>query len=177
MAGRVKPRTPLVMRLSRKWGPVFGAPVGSLMAITWIESMHDPVKINMARADKGGAWGLGQQMADEAEYKLGVIWRQYKRRHPELKHIINRYDGTAQSLLDPELNMVLTAWQLGLLTDKLGDFATVAAAYQQGLGAVRSRLDAGKPAVSPRHQEGLLYVERAVAAQDQFAPLILASMQ
>lgn len=137
--------------------------------------MHDPNKVNMARADKGGAWGFGQQMADEAPYKLTVIWKQYRRQHPELKRILDRYDGTSGALLDPELNIILTAWQLGLLHSELPDFATVAAAYQQGLGAVKNRLDAGRPAVSPKQPQGVIYVERAVFAHDQFAPLMLAS--
>lgn len=199
--------------LARRWGPIFGCPPATIMAITEIESAQDPSRVNPARADKGGAWGLGQQMADEADEKLGRIRRGFLSANPELAPVLARWkirpkkladlDAIAkagkldeaktkefkdvvetlhshgvfpENLNDPELNIIMVAWQLGGLHKEFGDFPTVAAAYHQGAGAVRSRLAAGEQPVGKQQPKGRAYVAMATHAYDKFAqgPMILA---
>lgn len=152
------------LALARKWGAVFGAPPASIMSIVTIESAHNPKLVNPAREEKGGAWGLGQQMLDEAGDKIGRIRGGY-RSNPDVRRTARKWRNDPHDLLDPDLNIMITAWQLGKLTQEFGDFPTVAAAYHQGAGAVRKRIAAGKPPVSARAQPlGTSYVKQALQA-------------
>jgi hypothetical protein len=173
------PRTPrwspeATLIAARKWNDVFGTPMGTIMSIVDIESAHNPIKVNMARAEKGGAWGLGQQMLDEAPEKIARIVARYGRIFPQVRATAKKWKGKPENLLDPDLNLMLTAWQLGKLHATFGDFPTVAAAYHQGSGAVLHRLATGKPAVSRAQPLGLAYVSMAKAAREKYAPLIYA---
>lgn len=164
----------LTLALARKYAPIFDTPIATILAIAEIESAHDPTKVNMARSEKGGAWGLGQQMADEAQYKVDLIRRHYAKNFPQLRPVLARWKGRPQDLLDPELGMVLMAWQLGRLHRIFGDLPTVAAAYHQGENAVKRRLDAGQPAVSAMQPKGLAYVTEAQNAASKYLPTQLA---
>lgn len=164
----------LTLALARKYAPIFDTPIATILAIAEIESGHNPTKVNMARSDKGGAWGLGQQMADEAQYKVDLIRRHYAKNFPQLRPVLARWKGRTQDLLDPELGMVLMAWQLGRLHRIFGDLPTVAAAYHQGENAVKRRLDAGQPAVSAMQPKGLAYVTEAQNAASKYLPTQLA---
>lgn len=170
--GRWTPEATIVA--AKKWTDVFGTPMPTIMSIVDIESAHNPTKVNMARADKGGAWGLGQQMLDEAPEKIARIVGQYGKIFPEVKATARKWKGKAENLLDPDLNLMLTAWQLGRLHQQFGEFQTVAAAYHQGAGAVRQRLAAGKPAVSRIQPLGMAYVAMANQAKAKYQPLIYA---
>lgn len=159
---------------AKKWTGMFGTPMDTIMSIVDIESAHNPKKVNMARLEKGGAWGLGQQMLDEAPEKIARIVGQYGRVFPQVRVTAKKFHGKPEDLLDPDLNLMLTAWQLGQLHAKFGDFPTVAAAYHQGAGAVHRRLVSGKPAVSRAQPLGLAYVSMAKAARAKYVPLIYA---
>lgn len=144
-----------------KWGQVFGIPPSWIMAIAAVESQHEPLKVNMRKAGKGGAWGLMGQMADEAAYKISIISRFY-RSSTDVRRVLTRWTGDPSSLLDPELNMMLGAWQLRRLATVFGfDFTVVAAAYHQGAGAIRRRLARGEVIVSPQHPQGTIFLARA----------------
>lgn len=162
------------LALARKYAPIFDTPIASIMAIAEIESQHNPRKVNMARVEKGGAWGLGQQMADEADYKVNLIRKHYASKFPQLRPVLARWRGQPENLLDPDLGMVLMAWQLGRLHRIFGDFATVAAAYHQGENAVKRRVDAGQPPVSAQQPKGLAYVAEAQGAASKYMPIQLA---
>jgi soluble lytic murein transglycosylase-like protein len=161
----------LTLKLARQYSPIFAVPVSTLMAIADIESSHDPSKVNMDVAAKGGAWGLMQQMLDEAPWKIQMINGHEGKLLSSIKKVTKRFDGTGKSLLDPELSMVLGAWQLGQLTRAFGDFNLVAAAYHQGKHAVEKRLAEGKPAVSKKQPKGLAYVAMANAAREKYLPI------
>lgn len=167
-----KSRPDLTFDLACKWGPLFDAPVGTIMAVVATESEHNPTKVNFLRAEKGGAWGLGQQMADETDYKIAILRRRYLREAPpalNLQRVIKRWKGTPKDLLDPELNMVLTAWQIGRLHRVFdGDFETVVAAYHQGEPAIKLRLRAGKPAIGKRQPRGKMYVSVVLSAHARY---------
>jgi len=155
---------PYVERLCGKWAKVFDAPVGEVLSILKIESDFNPQKRCLLRLEKGGAWGLGGQMLDEAFGKISAIKRRFPK-NPKITRIARRFRGTGSSLLDPELNVMLTAWQIGQIHQRFGDFEEVAAAYHQGANIVSWRLRNGQPAVSPeKTPRGHLYVKRALEA-------------
>jgi len=160
----------LTLQLARKYSPVFGVPVSTLMTIADIESGHNPTRVNMSVASKGGAWGLMQQMLDEVPWKISMINTHQGRLLPAIRKVTRRFDGTGKSLLDPELSMVLGAWQLGELTRAFGSFDLVAAAYHQGKHAIEKRLAEGKPAVSPKQPLGLAYVVKATTTREKYLP-------
>lgn len=182
----------LTIKYASKWGPIFGVPIGWLVTLAQLESSHDPKKVNLAVAEKGGAWGLMQQMADEAEYKINILKKFYTRPHPStkgnwrpsadniaaVKAALKKWRGRPQDLLDPDLNTMLAAWQLGRLKRIFGeDLATVAAAYHQGENAVKDRIEKGQPPVDPKKQPaGYEYVSRALATEEnteaKYGPLL-----
>jgi soluble lytic murein transglycosylase-like protein len=155
--------------VARKWAPVFQVPVPTIMSIVDIESAHNPKQVNMARFDKGGAWGLGQQMLDEADEKIKKIRRIYGDKFPQIKAVTKKWHGDPSALLDPDLNLMLTAWQLGRLHNQFeGNFDLVAAAYNQGEYAIKRRLAHGQPAVSKAQPHGMLYVSMAENARKKY---------
>jgi soluble lytic murein transglycosylase-like protein len=164
--------------LAQKWGPIFGAPPATIMSIVTIESDHNPNKVNPARSEKGGAWGLGQQMLDEAADKVLRIVHAYGKDYPEVKKAAKLWKGSPNDLLNPDLNLMITSWQLGKLHQEFGDFPTVAAAYHQGAGAVRQRLRHGLPPVTPKYQPlGVSYVKQAMNAMYRYeAPFLIPAV-
>jgi len=157
----------ITLEYARKWGPVFMTPVSYIMVIAHIESAHNPRLVNMAAVKKGGAWGLGQQMADEAGEKVKRILGTWGHL-PEVQATAKKWTGNPNDLLDPDLNVMLMAWQLGKAYRKFGSFYLTAAAYHQGEGGISRRLAQGQPAVDPTLQpKGVTYVNRAL----QIVPL------
>jgi Transglycosylase SLT domain len=170
-----KPRwTPqMTQALAQKWAPVFEVPVPTVMSIVDIESAHDPRQVNMTVFAKGGAWGLGQQMLDEADEKIKKIRRLYGDKFPQVKTTTKKWRGDPHALLDPDLNLMLTAWQLGRLNKQFdGNFDIVAAAYNQGEYAIKRRLAHGLPAVSKSQPHGMVYVSMAENAHKKYEPPI-----
>jgi soluble lytic murein transglycosylase-like protein len=164
-------------KLASLWSPIFDVPPEWIISITDIESSHDPNKVNMAAHSKGGAWGLMQQMADEAGEKLATIKRGFSE-VPVVAATLKKWKGHPENLLDPMLNSMLGAWQLGMIRKNLGnttDFKNIAAAYHQGLGAVRQRMKKGEPVVSRKTPAGLAYVAMATRAQNKFVPVLQAA--
>jgi len=161
-------RAPSITRkYAQKWGPVFAVPPVWLRTVAFIESSHNPDKVNMARFDKGGAWGLMQQMADEIDYKIKQIKKTRAGKTLKVKLTLQKWHGDPQDLLDPDLNMLLAAWQIGRLKARFKKFDTVIAAYHQGEYAVRRRIQQGQPVLSPTsHPKGYDYVQRAIVARN-----------
>lgn len=179
----LKKHPEVTVEYGSKWGPVFDVPLAWLLTIAHLESSHNPRKINMAAHRKGGAWGLMQQMADEAPYKVKLIRKFYGRPGPRIsardaakvRRTVRKWRGDPKNLLNPDLNMMLAAWQLGRMRRIFKDFPTVIAAYHQGEAAVKRRLQKGRPAISPRLQpKGYAYVQRAIAARDGYRPLLVS---
>lgn len=157
----------ITRKYARKWGNFFAVPVLWLTTVAFLESSHNPCKVNMLRESKGGAWGLMQQMADETPYKLGKLLQSRKGKLPRVQYTAAKWTGEPGDLLDPDLNMMLAAWQLSRLRSQFSDFETVIAAYHQGAPAVKRRLRRGRRALSPRrHPRGYDYVQRAIVARD-----------
>jgi soluble lytic murein transglycosylase-like protein len=151
-------------RLCRKWGGLFGAPTIEVMAIIQVESGWNPAKKCLLRAKKGGAWGLGGQMLGEAKEKIFAIKRKFPK-NQRVEKVVKRFRGTGYSLFDPELNVMLTTWQIAKIHRKFDDFSKVAAAYHQGSNIVSWRLRNGRAAVSRlKTPRGHLYVKKALKA-------------
>lgn len=97
-----KAKAPSRLTLSAKYARLFGVPLSLLLATTYAQSNNRP---NAKRDNKrGGAWGLGQMTVATAtdiwpkvQAKTGLSW-----------------DGTGEGLLNPTLNLALTAYYLSL---------------------------------------------------------------
>lgn len=176
-------RVARTLYFAEKWAPVFGAPLSWLLAIAEKESSHDPSKINMRAIQKGGAWGLMQQMADEVPYKLDVIRRFYgqpsKPHWKKVRATMSKWRGRPRNLLDPDLNMMLAAWQIGRLSRVFeGDFQNAIAAYHQGESAVKSRIEKGLDPVSPNMQpKGYAYVAEVSDLRQKYIPLLIERLE
>lgn len=187
MGGRaeaaMKKRAERTLSYAEKWAPVFNVPLSWIMALAEMESSHIPTKVNMTARHKGGAWGLLQQMADEVPYKLKVIRRFYGRRGDKyakrVRRTLRKWKGNPKALLDPNLNVMLAAWQLGRLNRVFGgDFAKAFAAYHQGEFAVKRRLRKGHPAVdSSKQPKGYAYVKEAAHARMRYVPMLIARLE
>lgn len=104
-AAKPKPKAKAVsnrLTLSAKYARLFGVPVSLLLATTYAQSNNRP---NAKRDNKrGGSWGLGQiTLATATE-----IWPRFKAK------IGLSWDGTGEGLLNPALNLALTAAYLSL---------------------------------------------------------------
>lgn len=167
------PQKALALALAQQWGPIFGCPVETIMAIAKIESGYRPgsVELSVRALTRDGAWGMMQQTLATAKGNVAAL-----KKHPNalVQAAIARFDGTGESLLDPNLNVCLGAYQLGKLTAEFGDFVAVAAAYHQGAGKVRSMLRAGQAITAANltasgAPKGAVYVTRAIKAREGIA--------
>jgi len=110
-----------------------------------IESNNRFDAINMKNA-RGGAWGICQMTLDTAKDLT-------KRFQTVAKKYWPRFDGTGQSLLDPETNVALAAFQVGLLWKafkaKPNNWLVAGLAYHQGSGTISKLLAAGNGRLVP----------------------------
>lgn len=158
----------LLTQLARKWGPVFGAPVNTILAISKIESSWRPTCANVnARAMKlGGAWGF-MAMTHSTAKSIAAVLR--KSTNPLVKQTLAKWDGSGRGLLNPDVNVMLGAYYLGKLTREFKDFKLVAAAYHQGPGRVRKMLAEQKQIPAELPPFGKIYVTRALTAHKEVA--------
>jgi hypothetical protein len=99
---KAKPKASSRLTLSAKYARLFGVPLSLLLATTYAQSNNRP---NAKRENKrGGAWGLGQMTLATAT----EIWPRFKAK------IGLSWDGTGQGLLDPTLNLAITAAYLSI---------------------------------------------------------------
>lgn len=118
--------------LSVKYARLFGVPPSLVLATTYAQSGN---RANAQRDNKrGGAWGYGQVTLATAK----EIWPRFQGK------IGKSWDGTGKGLLDPALNLALTAaflslWWKRYKTNARGWFLT-ACAYVLGPGRVRQVL-------------------------------------
>lgn len=118
--------------LSVKYAKTFGIPSSLLLATTYVQSGN---RVNAKRDNKrGGAWGYGQMTLATA-----------KEIYPKFKAKIGKeWDGTGQGLLDPALNLALTAaylstWWKRYKSNPRG-WILAAYAYILGPGTVRKAM-------------------------------------
>lgn len=133
-----KPATVSRVTLSAKYAQAFGVPTSLVLATTFAQSGNKAD----AHIDnhRGGSWGLGQITLDTAK----EIW-------PKAKTKIGKeWDGTGQGLLDPAINLGLTAAYLATWWNRYkknpAGWGLTVYAYTLGPGRVRQVLpkDLGK---------------------------------
>jgi len=132
-----KKKTPSKSKVSRvtlsvKYAKAFGVPSSLLLATTYVQSGN---RVNAKRDNKrGGAWGYGQMTLATA-----------KEIYPRFKSKIGKeWDGTGEGLLDPALNLALTAaylstWWKRYKGNSRG-WLLAAYAYILGPGTVRKAM-------------------------------------
>lgn len=156
----------LLLTLANKWGPIFGAPASTIMTISKIESDWRPnLKNTNERAMvRGGAWGAMQQTLETAKGHATAL-----KNHSNslVRATLARWDGTGPGLLNPDINVMFGAYQLGKLTKEFKEFGLVAAAYHQGAAKVRSMLAAKKPIPAELPPFGKQYVTKALTTHKE----------
>lgn len=155
----------LLRTLADKWGAKFGVDVGWITAIAQIESGQRPSCATLYGRDllRGGAWGYMQQTYATA---VGNVRALQSSTDSDVQSTLKtNWHGTPVDLQNPDLNVMLGAYHLSVLSRRYGgDFATVAAAYNQGTGNVDKALNGdGIPLGLTAH--GQLYVAKAEAAK------------
>lgn len=159
---------PEMERLSNKWAALFQIPSSWIRNIAYVETNWRPWLSN----PRGNAWGLMQIKPTTA----ADILRRYSKseiiKSPIAKEVLKKWDGTGESLLDPDLNTFFGAAYLRLISKRFGNLLDVlAAAYNQGEGAVRNALakaaSSGRPFQTFLKPEGRKYIAMTFAARDR----------
>lgn len=126
-----------VLPLVVKWAKVFGTPPSLMMAVIENESGFDANNTNLTSPGdvaRGGAWGLGQ-----------ITLKTAQSLYAGAKGKVPPWDGTGKGLYDPELNVALTAYGLGLnwkrYRNKPNNWLAAGLAWNVGAGAVDKHLD------------------------------------
>lgn len=153
--------TELAKRVSDKWGKVWGVPASWIVAIATVESGCDAGRTNLKSPGdvaRGGAWGLMQQTLVTAMDNVRQIKASSMSSNSDVLSELAKFDGTGRSLLDPDLNVMLGAFQLSRLQTRFSNFAEVSGAYNRGAGGMARYLANGNDAMT------LEYVQKALAA-------------
>jgi len=144
--------------LAEKWAAVFEIPSSWLISQAYVESQNKPLAENPS-----GATGVLQIKLVRANDLVKWIHKSKWKNRPEVEAILGNYwHGNREDLLNPDLNVMLAAFDLQHLRRKFGDnHELVAAAYNQGEGKMTKVLAAGEPV--PRR--GLVYIARVIEAK------------
>lgn len=154
LAKRPYPET--VRALAEKWGPAFGVEPGWVISHAYVESSNVPLVMN----PRGNAWGLMQLKPGTASDI--VMWMKAAgvTKDPKVKKVLATcWREQGEDLYNPELNIMLGTFYLGYIKRAFeknfgrGDHEIVAAAYNQGPGAVRKALRSGEfvPTAEMKH--------------------------
>lgn len=148
--GREYPET--VRALAEKWGPIFGVDPSWIISHCYVESTNRPIPV----PQNGPARGLMQikpPTANDIARLLGAVAKKDKRVRDVLA---SSWRGQPEEdLLNPELNLMFGTFYIGYIKRKLeaqfpelesdeNEQEIVAAAYNQGPGAVRKALRSGE---------------------------------
>jgi soluble lytic murein transglycosylase-like protein len=143
--------------LASKWSEIFDVPSSWIVSQAYVESKFMPLAQNPS-----GATGILQLKLPTATDVVRWILRSKYRSNPKVVEVLRDWHGNRQDLLNMELNLMLAAFYMRYLRGKFGnDHRLVAAAYNQGEGAVKRALDSNSP-LPPR---GLEYVARVEDAK------------
>ena len=132
-----------VERLARKWGKVFGVPAMWLRSQAYAESKN----VLTSRNPRSGATGVLQLIPNTAEWLVTSLERTSFRRHPKVIEVLKEeWTGdVGESLFNPDFNVMLAAFYLGILKKQFGDdHDIVAAAYNAGPSRIAALLDKGE---------------------------------
>lgn len=154
---------PFVKGIAEKWGKRFSVPVPFILTIAQIESGYNPALFNTnARAMKlGGAWGVTAMTLNTAKGLVPKL-QPLAAQEPLIKLALDKWNGTGQSLLDPDLCLLLSVFMMsGLWIKYKGDYRKVAAAYHSGGKPVDEAIKAGVDVTAKLGTFGKDYVARA----------------
>lgn len=145
--------------LCSRWASTWGIPPRVLEVIGILESSLHPklMEVDDPRASaKGGAWGLFQMTLDTAR---SLMKAPAVNQRPEAR----LWDGSGQSLLDPELNAMLASFYLSRLWKRYGgQVLPTIAAYEQGHVTVDHVVTNGGNLITDLPPHGREYVSRAL---------------
>jgi phage protein D len=168
---------PLIHGLAAKWAPIFGVPVQMVLTIAYIESRFraGAKNTNERAMSRGGAWGVVQMTLFTARELATQLERSgVPQRNREVAAALSKWDGTGNSLLDPDLCLLLGVFMLGSLWARFGgDPRRVSAAYHSGSKPVLSAEKAGVDVTSKLGHYGKQYVGLTVANWPNYAPEVV----
>lgn len=147
---RIKPGRPYpetVKALAEKWGKIFNVDPSWPLAHCRVESSDGPLAHNKS----GNAFGLMQIKPGTAENIVNWIKKSgLAKSEPHVKETLKAgWHGQPEDLFNPDVNVMLGTFYLGYIKHKMeekfgrGDHEVVAAAYNQGPGAVHKALRSG----------------------------------
>ncbi len=175
MRDRPKKKMPkTTLALAERWGAIFNVPVSWIMSIADVESDFDvEMSDDRERAMKrDGAWGLMGMTLKTAESEIARLRKHPDfRKNPYVRRALSYWDGTGQSLWNPDLNVMLGSFYLRLMRKRFGDkFDVAATAYQQGpRSPLVDRLMRGLPIPSRTwHEKGQDYRLSAIKAHGRY---------
>ncbi len=146
-----------VRELADKWGEIFGISPSWIVSHAWVESTNH-LRGPRAHNESGGAWGVMQMKVPTAENVVARLKKKLKAT-PELpsaaivRRVLKTWHGKGEDLFNPELAVMLATYYLRLISNRLGteDQHTVAAAYNQGPGAMEAALKHGEMTEAMKH--------------------------
>ena len=135
------PRPELVAAIARKWSPLFKVPVAWLRSMAYAESRNVTAAVNKVT----GAMGVLQLLPETAKWLVTSL----KKSRFATLDVVRETLAKAQDLVDllnPDVNVMLSAYYLVLLKNRFGnDHDVVAAAYNAGPNKIAYYVDNGLP--------------------------------
>ena len=153
-----------VRALAEKWGKILGVPPSWIVSHAWVETTNH-IKGKKAHNERGNAWGVMQMKPPTADDMVERLRRKVQAKGfkgaDEVNRVLGFWTGKGEDLFNPELAIMLGAFYLRNLANYFHttDQKVVAAAYNQGPGAVKIALAEGK--FTPKMNEYLARMEEA----------------
>lgn len=143
--GKAYPET--VRALAEKWAPIFGVDPSWIISHAYVESTNRPIPV----PQRGPARGLMQIKPPTAADIVRWLKANGVAKDPRVRSVLALWHGREEDLENPELNLMLGTFYIGYIKKKLeeqfgeleNEQEVVAAAYNQGPGAVRKALRSG----------------------------------
>lgn len=150
---------PLTVReLAKKWGRVFGVNPSWVISHAFVESRNMPFAYNK----RGHVFGLMQLKPSTAGDIVRWLKKSRASKNPQVVEVLKEWTGDGDCLRNPDLNMMLGTFYIAYLKRRFGDDQMkVAAAYNQGQGAMERALKAG--VLTPPMKEYISLIENAKA--------------
>lgn len=145
---------PLTVReLAKKWGRIFGVNPSWVISHAFVESRNMPFAYNK----RGHVFGLMQLKPATAGDIVRWLKKSRASKNPQVQEVLKEWTGEGDCLRNPDLNMMLGTFYIAFLKRKFGDDQMrVAAAYNQGQGAMERAMKAGEFTAPMKEYIGLI---------------------
>ena len=149
--------------LSKKWARIFEIPSSWIVSQAYVESRFHPLAENPSSATGVLQIKIARAM-DLVKWMQSSKWWAYDLVRETLA---NHWHGLRSDLLNPDLNVMLAAFDLHHLSRRFGkDHDIVAAAYNQGEGAIaRWKVERETNKALPLPPRAAVYVARVRSAK------------